>query len=87
MTDEPTLCIRCAHLHGEARRDPYYRWMCVAAPRELEFSFVTGRPEGWSYRFCRDMNSGDCPRYKAGPNCMSDDKLVQTSTGVWEKRA
>ena len=73
----PTICATCGNLHGDAKRDGFWRWLCMAAPRELEFSFVTGRQEGEPYRRCRDLNNGDCPAYRQGDNCLSPGKLVE----------
>src|SRR6266851_1549127 len=65
---EITICAKCAWLHGNAKRDPHWRWMCAAAP-VVVINPVCGHFDP-PFRFCRTINYGTCHMFKAGSNCL-----------------
>lgn len=63
-----TICVNCIHHLYEPRNDAtpsvWYNHFCLAVPLEKEVSPITGETEGEPYAFCRDINKGNCSRYK-----------------------
>lgn len=66
MSDGPTLCSECDHVHTAGKNDGPWKWMCIKHPRLAGYGFVTGGT--WEnfppYLFCRDTNGGACPLFK-----------------------
>lgn len=65
-----TICVNCTHLVvPPGSKGHWYYWQCIAKPRPLEYNPVTGLTDKVPPRcYCKDVNGGDCPFYKAGPN-------------------
>lgn len=63
------ICAKCVSLHGDAKRDSWYRWMCVRVPLETVLNPVTGSMTE-PYQLCRKINDGSCEMYEEGPNCL-----------------
>jgi len=63
------LCRDCAHLHGDARRDGWYRWLCTNYPVEPETNYVSGELTGPSRRCVNVRGREDsCPDFLKGVN-------------------
>lgn len=58
----PTFCVDCDFVHGDSRRDPEYRWLCVQHKRldGKGYTSPNARAEA-PYLYCRDVNAGACP--------------------------
>lgn len=64
-----TFCRDCRWLHGDAKRDPHWRWMCAGAPN-AQVNPVSGTIDP-PYHFCRSVNRiGECSLYEAGANIL-----------------
>lgn len=63
-----TICKQCTHLHSEAKRDHWVRWLCSAFPIEVHTNYVTGESTE-PYALCRSINKdGNCEMYERGHN-------------------
>lgn len=78
-----TLCINCKHMQAIGKSAPEWTWLCSANPKELGFSYLTGKETGEPYRLCKHMNTGgNCPQYEEGINSLSPDRLVPGGFGA-----
>lgn len=65
------VCKKCAFLHGSAKSDPPYRWMCTARPLEATYNPVVGEDiADPPYAFCRFVNTNThpCEMFESGNN-------------------
>lgn len=83
-----TICSTCGNLYLVNRSDAWYRWLCLAAPRQKWENPVTGLTVADPpYSFCKHLNDGECANWKPGVNHLSPDKLVRNSiTGEHPKK-
>ncbi len=65
-----TVCAKCANLIvPPGARQHWYYWCCNARQWEPVYNPVTGQHDRHPpHRYCKDINSGDCPAYEPGPN-------------------
>lgn len=72
---EPTgaaVCASCVSLHGSAKSERWYRWLCTMHPAEPVYNPVTGTAQADPpFRFCRYVNDGTCADYVNGPNILA----------------
>ena len=61
-----TVCKRCDHHYMGSKSEPYWRWLCTAAPLDAWDNFVTGETVADPpYQFCKEINRyGNCPMYE-----------------------
>ena len=65
----PTYCCDCRHVYVVHKTDPWYRWLCMKAPRPREINYVAGPGiVNEPYYRCETRNFGECPDFEAGPN-------------------
>lgn len=79
MPDAPAaICAYCRHLHDYAKRDGWYRWMCMLAPIEPTVNPVSGEnTEPW--RLCRNLNDGSCEQFEKGHNVLNPAPAMETA--------
>lgn len=67
MSDGPTLCEACDHVHPETRKRSPTQWLCVKFPRLQGMGFVA--PRVWTdqepFMHCRGINGGACPLFRS----------------------
>ena len=72
-----TLCVMCRYAH-------FFKFLpalCIAAVSSV--SPVTGVP---SFRYCRDINHGDCPKYEVPPPVPEPlPEPEPAPQGVWQR--
>lgn len=65
-----TICVECVHflnISGGFNAGVWYNHLCKAYPEERIINPVTGKnvtDSGQEYAYCRDKNSGECPKYE-----------------------
>jgi len=62
MPDEPTFCCTCDNVQEQSRREPEYRWLCRASPRDTFPAYTSpGAITGEPFYRCRQINEwGSC---------------------------
>ena len=62
-----TVCANCKHRCVIGRNpDVWYNNRCLASPLGTpEIDLVTGKTVEQEYRYCRDVNYGNCKLYEA----------------------
>lgn len=71
-TEKITACIKCQHFFNAGKdtgwKNMWYNHFCLASPIPISsrFDSTTGRRlKSTEYRFCLDVNDGNCPKFKA----------------------
>lgn len=66
MSQKPTYCCDCDHLHPDSRKQNPHSWLCMKFPRLEGMGFVS--PDWWAknepYMRCAGINGGLCATYK-----------------------
>ena len=78
MTESKSICVACRNVQVTNRNDPWYRWLCIKAPRAARFNPVTGDTVAdppWYY--CKDENFGDCKLFEPGPNQITPAQMPE----------
>ena len=67
-----TICAKCIYLHGTAKTDQWWRWLCTVRPMPADLNVVTGLTVADPpYAFCKKVNDGNCIEFVEGPNVLN----------------
>ena len=71
MAQPRTVCVNCQHFRNLSKgfnAHVWYNHFCAASAAPSWIDPVTGErvtANGYRYKHCRDVNTGDCPLYEA----------------------
>lgn len=80
-----SICAKCIHLHGEAKRQPWYHWLCTQWPIDVHTNYVSGESTP-PYKACKFINDGACKMFEEGRNCLTKEKPDGNSNSDGEIR-